>query len=111
MASNDQPHELALRKFLEQRPELAQQLDHLNPLEARARGETPEQYREERLHEAFEAEAERQGLFAWELSLQMTATSAEEYQVRRQAVHKEVAEMAGLPWLEYCTLHGLDPEA
>lgn len=111
MAINEQPHELALRRFLEQRPDLNQQLDHLNPLEARARGETPEQYRAERLHEAFEAEAERQGLFAWELSLQLTTASTDEYRQRRLAVHKEVAEMAGMPWPEYCALHGIAPDA
>ncbi|MGZ0783057.1 DUF6388 family protein [Pseudomonas saponiphila] len=110
MAIDQYPHEQALGKFLEQRPELREQLDHLNPLEARARGETPAQYRAERLHEAFEAEAERLGLFAWELSLQLTAASPEEFRAQRLEVHKEVAEMAGMPWAEYCALHQLDPQ-
>lgn len=78
MAAPEHPHEVALQKFLAARPELREALDHLNPLAAQARGETQEQYRAERLHEAFETEAERQGLFAWELSLQLTAQSAEE---------------------------------
>ena len=63
----------------------------------------------ERLHEAFEAEAERLGLFAWELSLQLTAANPEEFHAQRLEVHREVAEMAGMPWDEYCTLHHLDP--
>lgn len=102
------PHQLALEKFLLQHPQLKEELDHLNPLAAQARGETLEQYREERLHEAFEAEAERQGLFAWELTLQLTAASPQDYQSRRREVHKEVAEMAGMDWEQYCQLHGLD---
>ncbi|WP_265532719.1 DUF6388 family protein [Pseudomonas saponiphila] len=110
MAIDQYPHEQALGTFLEQRPDLREQLDHLNPLEARARGETPAQYRAERLHEAFEAEAERLGLFAWELSLQLTAASPEEFRAQRLEVHKEVAEMAGMPWAEYCALHQLDPQ-
>ncbi|SEB76523.1 hypothetical protein SAMN05216178_2171 [Pseudomonas saponiphila] len=110
MAIDQYPHEQALGTFLEQRPELREQLDHLNPLEARARGETPAQYRAERLHEAFEAEAERLGLFAWELSLQLTTASPEEFRAQRLEVHKEVAEMAGMPWAEYCALHQLDPQ-
>lgn len=101
-------HQQALDKFLLQHPQLREELDHLNPLAAQARGETLEQYREERLHEAFEAEAERQGLFAWELTLQLTAVSPQDYQTRRMEVHKEVAEMAGMDWEQYCQLHGLD---
>ena len=54
------------------------------------------------------SEAERLGLFAWELSLQLTAASAEDFQAQRLEVHKEVAEMAGMDWAEYCQLHGLD---
>lgn len=100
-------HQLALDRFLNQRPDLAAELDTLNPLAAQAKGETLEQYRAERLHEAFEAEAERQGLFAWELTLQLTASSPEEFESRRLEVHKEVAQMAGLSWAEYCQLHDL----
>lgn len=110
MATTDQHHEQALEKFLGERPELRLELDNLNPLLAQAKGETAAQYRAERLHEAFEAEAERQGLFAWELTLQLTATSPQEYQAQRLEVHKEVAEMAGMEWAEYCELHGLKPE-
>ncbi|SFB12229.1 hypothetical protein SAMN03159488_01987 [Pseudomonas sp. NFIX10] len=107
MAATEQQHERALAKFLDERPELRHELDHLNPLLAQAKGETTEQYRAERLHEAFEAEAERLGLFAWELTLQLTAASPEEYQAQRLDVHREVAEMAGMAWAEYCELHGL----
>lgn len=108
MASNEQQHELALQKFLAERPPLRDELDHLNPLAAQAKGETMAQYRDERLHEAFEAEAERLGFFAWELTLQLTTETPEEFETRRTEVHKEVAEMAGMNWTEYCQLHGLD---
>ncbi|RON49283.1 DUF6388 family protein [Pseudomonas frederiksbergensis] len=107
MAVTEQRHEQALNRFLDERPELRHELDNLNPLLAQAKGETPAQYRDERLHEAFEAEAERLDLFAWELTLQLTAPTAEDYQVQRMEVHKEVAEMAGMDWLEYCELYGL----
>jgi hypothetical protein len=107
MAATEQQHEQALKKFLDERPELRSALDNLNPLLAQARGETVAQYREERLHEAFEAEAERLGLFAWELTLQLTAATPEDYQAQRLEVHKEVAQMAGMKWLEYCELYGL----
>ena len=109
MAPSDQRHEQALKLFLDARPELRETLDHLNPLLAQAKGETQAQYREERLHEAFEAEAESQGLFAWELTLQLTADSPEDYQAQRLEVHREVAEMAGMDWLEYCDLYGITP--
>jgi hypothetical protein len=109
MAAPEQQHELALEKFLDQRPELRIELDHLNPLLAQAKGETLAQFRDDRLHEAFEAEAERLGLFAWELTLQLTAATPEDYQAQRLEVHREVAEMAGMDWLEYCDLYGIQP--
>ncbi|MHC8344856.1 DUF6388 family protein [Pseudomonas sp. RT6P73] len=107
MAATEQQHEQALKTFLDARPELRVELDNLNPLLAQAKGQTATQYRDERLHEAFEAEAERLGLFAWELTLQLTAATPEDYETQRLEVHKEVAEMAGMDWREYCELYGL----
>lgn len=107
MPAPEQHHEQALKRFLDERPQLRDELDHLNPLLAQAKGETLAQFREERLHEAFEAEAERLGLFAWELTLQLTTATSEEYEAQRLEVHREVAEMAGMDWLEYCEMYGL----
>jgi len=98
-------HQCALDRFLSEHPDVALELNTLNPLAAQAKGETLAQYRDERLHEAFEAEAERQGLFAWELTLKLTADSREAFEAQRLEVHKEVAQMAGLSWAEYCQLH------
>ncbi|SEE74890.1 MULTISPECIES: DUF6388 family protein [Pseudomonas] len=109
MAATEQQHEQALKKFLDERPELQHELDNLNPLLAQVKGETAAQFRDERLHEAFEAEAERLGLFAWELTLQLTAPTPEDYEAQRLNVHREVAEMAGMDWREYCELYGLNP--
>ncbi|MNF43119.1 hypothetical protein D3C84_241910 [compost metagenome] len=109
MAPIESQHELALQRFLNARPALRETLDNLNPLAAQAKGETMAEYRNERLHEAFEAEAEQQGLFAWELTLQLTAATPEDFAAQRREVHKEVAQMAGMDWLEYCELHGLEP--
>ncbi|NVZ22043.1 DUF6388 family protein [Pseudomonas costantinii] len=100
-------HQRALDRFLNEHPDVVTQLDNLNPLAAQAKGETLAQYRAERLHEAFEAEAERQNMFAWELTLKLTADSNEAFEAQRLEVHKEVAQMAGLSWDEYCQLHDL----
>lgn len=100
-------HQRALDRFLIEHPDVALELDTLNPLAAQAKGETLAQYRAERLHEAFEAEAERQGLFAWELTLKLTTDSLDAFETQRLEVHKEVAQMAGLSWDEYCKLHEL----
>ncbi|WP_347901005.1 DUF6388 family protein [Pseudomonas purpurea] len=108
MALIESQHELALQRFLNARPALREALDNLNPLAAQAKGETMAHYCSERLHEAFEAEAERLGLFAWELTLQLTAATAEDFETQRREVHKEVAQMAGMDWKEYCELHGLE---
>ena len=107
MSQPGENHQRALDKFLDAHPEVAAELNTLNPLAAQAKGETQAQYRAERLHEAFEAEAERQGLFAWELTLKLTADCTESFEAQRLEVHKEVAQMAGLSWEDYCQLHGL----
>ncbi|WP_043301179.1 DUF6388 family protein [Pseudomonas sp. M47T1] len=107
MIDPEQRHPAALERFLAAHDDIRQQLDQLNPLEAQAAGLTAGQYRAERLHEAFEMEAERQGLFAWELTLQLTTDSPEDFQAQRLEVHKEVAEMAGMDWDEYRGLYGL----
>ncbi|MCS3469175.1 hypothetical protein M2401_002913 [Pseudomonas sp. JUb42] len=108
MSLPEQPHQRALALFLADRPALQETLDHLNPLAAQAAGLTQQQYREERLHEAFEEEAQRLGLFAWELTLQLTTESPQHFEAQRLEVHKEVAEMAGMEWAEYCELNGLN---
>lgn len=107
MSAPGENHQRALDKFLASHPEVATQLDTLNPLAAQAKGETQAQYRAERLHEAFEAEAERQGLFAWELTLKLTSDSVAAFEAQRLEVHREVAQMAGLSWADYCQLHDL----
>ena len=100
-------HQQALDRFLGEHTELAAELEKLNPLAARAVGQSMQEYRQERLNEAFEAEAERLGFFAWELTLQLTSASTEEFEAQRLEVHREVAQMAGMDWDEYCELHGL----
>ncbi|OPA88993.1 DUF6388 family protein [Pseudomonas sp. FP597] len=107
MSQPGENHQRALDRFLVQHPDVAAELNSLNPLAAQAKGETIEQYRAERLHEAFEAQAEREGLFAWELTLKLTAQSTQAFEAQRLEVHKEVAQMAGLSWAEYCQLHGM----
>ncbi|HEX8593085.1 MAG TPA: DUF6388 family protein [Pseudomonas sp.] len=109
MTQTEHPHQIALARFLAAHPTLQDELDHLNPLAAQAAGVTQQQYREERLHEAFEEEAQRLGFFAWELTLQLTAQSAEEFETQRREVHREVAEMAGMEWAQYCELHAMKP--
>ncbi|KRP41900.1 hypothetical protein SAMN04490190_0709 [Pseudomonas libanensis] len=107
MSTPSDTYQLALDRFLREHPHIASELDNLNPLAAQARGETLAQYRAERLHAAFEAHAEQQHLFAWELTLKLTAESSEAFEAQRREVHKEVAQMAGMDWVEYCQLHDL----
>ena len=100
-------HQKALDRFLREHPELILELETLNPLAARAIGQSMKEFRQERLNEAFEAEAERLGFFAWELTLQLTSASPQEFEAQRLEVHREVAQMAGMDWAEYCELHDL----
>lgn len=107
MSAPGDNYQRALDRFLREHPDVAAELDSLNPLAAQARGESVAQYRTERLYEAFEAQAEREGLFAWELTLKLTTESSEAFEAQRLEVHKEVAQMAGMNWADYCQLHDL----
>lgn len=107
MPALETPHQLALHRFVAQHPELDARLDRLNPLLAQVAGMSMADYREECLHEAFEQEAERLGLFAWELTLQLTSASPEDFEQQRREVHLEVAQMAHMDWDEYCELNNL----
>jgi len=107
MSTPEPRHQAALDTFLASEPALRESLDHLNPLAAQAAGLTLGQYRAQQLHEAFEAHAQALGLFAWELTLQLTASTPQEFQAQRLEVHREVAEMAGMDWAEYCELNDL----
>lgn len=100
-------HQKALDRFLNEHPQVAHELDHLNPLAAQAVKQSAKAYRQERLNEAFEAEAERLGFFAWELTLHLTCETAQAFQDQRLEAHREVAQMAGMDWAEYCVLNGL----
>jgi len=42
------------------------------------------------------------------LTLKLTTDSSEDFEALRLEVHKEVAQMAGLSWVEYCQLHDLN---
>lgn len=107
MSAPGDNYQRALDRFLSEHPDVAAELDGLNPLAAQARGESVAQYRTERLYEAFEAQAEREGLFAWELTLKLTTDSSQAFEAQRLEVHKEVAQMAGMSWADYCQLHDL----
>lgn len=107
MSAPGDNYQRALDRFLREHPDVAAELDGLNPLAAQARGESVAQYRTERLYEAFEAQAEREGLFAWELTLKLTTDSSQAFEAQRLEVHKEVAQMAGMSWADYCQLHDL----
>jgi hypothetical protein len=108
MSTPEPRHQAALDRFLQDQPTLAAELEHLNPLAAQAAGLTLEQYRAERLHEALSMCLEGLDLFAWELTLKLTAATPEEFTEQRLEVHREVAEMAHMAWPEYAEMHGLD---
>lgn len=107
MSTPEPRHQAALDRFVRERPDLAETLDQLNPLAARASGMSMAQYRAEWLNTAYEEFAQEQGLFAWELTLQLTCASEQEFAAQRLEVHREVAEMAQMSWPEYAELHGL----
>ncbi|NMX61459.1 dephospho-CoA kinase [Pseudomonas sp. WS 5059] len=88
-------HAEALKKYLEESPQLKEEIKELNADDQR-----------DQIQWAFEDEAESQGFQPWELTLKYT-TTAEEFEAARLALHKEAAEVLGVEWEEYCEMNNL----
>ena len=88
-------HEEALKKYLEDTPQLKEEIKDLSADDQR-----------DQIQWAFEDEAESQGFQPWELTLKYT-TTAEEFEAARLALHKEAAEVLGVEWEEYCEMNNL----
>lgn len=97
MIPKQQRQDVALEKFLEQHPDLRDEIQVLNAKEQK-----------EQTLWALEDAAEEQGLEPWELVLELIATSPEELKIMRLEVHQEVAEALGMDWAEYRQLNELD---
>ena len=88
-------HEEALKKYLEDTPQLKEEIKDLSADDQR-----------DQIQWAFEDEAESQGYQPWELTLKYTSTP-EEFEAQRLVLHKEAAEVLGVEWDEYCEMNNL----
>ncbi len=88
-------HEKALKKYLEDTPQLKEEIKDLSADDQR-----------DQIQWAFEDEAESQGYQPWELTLKYTSTP-EAFEAARLALHKEAAEVLGVEWEEYCEMNDL----
>ena len=88
-------HEEALKKYLEDTPQLKEEIKDLSADDQR-----------DQIQWAFEDEAESQGYQPWELTLKSTSTP-EAFEAARLALHKEAAEVLGVEWEEYCEMNDL----
>jgi hypothetical protein len=93
--SQEARHEEALKKYLLDTPQLAEEIKDL-----------PADDQKDQIQWAFEDEAESQGLQPWELTLKYTSTP-EEFEAARLVLHKEAAEVLGVEWEEYCEMNNL----
>lgn len=88
-------HEEALKKYLEDTPQLKEEIKDLSADDQR-----------DQIQWAFEDEAESQSLQPWELTLKYTSTP-EEFEAARLVLHKEAADVLGVEWQEYCEMNNL----
>ena len=88
-------HEEALKKYLEDTPQLKEEIKDLSADDQR-----------DQIQRAFEDEAESQSLQPWELTLKYTSTP-EEFEAARLVLHKEAADVLGVEWQEYCEMNNL----
>ncbi|MBJ2284533.1 dephospho-CoA kinase [Pseudomonas sp. MF6755] len=88
-------HEEALKKYLEDTPQLKEEIKDLSADDQR-----------DQIQWAFEDEAESQGYQPWELTLKYTSTP-EEFEAARLVLHKEAADVLGVEWQEYCEMNNL----
>ncbi|MBJ2244668.1 DUF6388 family protein [Pseudomonas haemolytica] len=88
-------HEEALKKYLEDTPQLKDEIKDLSADDQR-----------DQIQWAFEDEAESQGYQPWELTLKYTSTP-QEFEAARLVLHKEAADVLGVEWQEYCEMNNL----
>lgn len=88
-------HEEALKKYLEESPQLRDEIKDLSADDQR-----------DQIQWSFEDEAESQGFQPWELTLKYTS-SPQAFEDARLALHKEAAEVLGVEWDEYCEMNNL----
>ncbi|MRJ21968.1 dephospho-CoA kinase [Pseudomonas haemolytica] len=88
-------HEEALKKYLEDTPQLKEEIKDLSADDQR-----------DQIQWAFEDEAESQGYQPWELTLKYTSTP-QEFEAARLVLHKEAADVLGVEWQEYCEMNNL----
>ncbi|CAI8712835.1 Dephospho-CoA kinase [Pseudomonas sp. IT-347P] len=93
--TQEQRHEEALKKYIQDVPDLKDEIKDLSPDDQK-----------DQIQWAFEDEAEAQGLQPWELTLKYTSTP-EEFEAQRLVLHKEAAEVLGVEWEEYCEMNNL----
>ena len=93
--TQEQRHEQALEKYLQDVPDLKEEIKDLSPDDQK-----------DQIQWAFEDEAEAQGLQPWELTLKYTSTP-QEFEAKRLELHKEAAEVLGVEWDEYCEMNNL----
>jgi Family of unknown function (DUF6388) len=93
--TQEQRHEQALEKYLQDVPDLKEEIKDLSPDDQK-----------DQIQWAFEDEAEAQGLQPWELTLKYTSTP-QEFEAQRLVLHKEAAEVLGVEWDEYCEMNNL----
>ncbi|WP_434708396.1 dephospho-CoA kinase [Pseudomonas sp. R1-1] len=93
--TQEQRHEQALEKYLQDVPDLKEEIKDLSPDDQK-----------DQIQWAFEDEAEAQGLQPWELTLKYTSTP-EEFEAQRLVLHREAAEVLGVEWDEYCEMNNL----
>jgi hypothetical protein len=97
MIPKHQRQAIALEKFLEQHPDLREEIQVLS-----------EKEQTEQTLWALEDAAQEQGQEPWELVLELVAESPDELKAMRLEVHQEVAEALGMDWDEYRQLNELD---
>ena len=93
--TQDARHEQALKHYLEDTPQLKEEIKDLSADDQR-----------DQIQWAFEDEAESQSLQPWELTLKYTSTP-EEFEAARLVLHKEAADVLGVEWQEYCEMNNL----
>jgi len=92
----------ALEKFLSSRPELQTKLNNLSSTVADNLGYSIEDYRQQKLAEAFGSYAKENGLDTSKLIIDLAATNDKERAELHLERHKLISQSLGMEFSEYC---------
>ncbi len=103
--NKEQRLSLAFEKFLDSNPAIKSEIEALSEVDAEHVGISLEDYQKAEVAAKFAAYAASQGIDPYELTVNLTADSADEKARLMEESHKKIADAIGVTWDKYLEIN------